>query len=364
MAGMSDFSSGYKRLVADKKLNGEMEVQEGKCPITFAGYIFVAQKALKMTADFHLSMFAHLFLLLCWNLMARSVSVCTIMLQHISWEQDSMVVTTPKHKGDQEGNNCYPKHVFANTDNPTICPILSMAILFFGGGWQRIGAKHLLFRGTATEGRFSKWLKGIMRTSVESMITMGTVAFDIGTHSFRKGVATFVAGSVGGPSPISIFLRAGWSLGIVTSRYIFTGQGGDQFVGRAATGLPLTDRAFASLPPHFLPDEPLLTDAIWRDILPEYDGLPASFKAALPYLLASLVYHKTFLISTLCSDHPIFLSRVWTTGIMNDLSSKVLAGCGRNPISNMAATGIPPTLVLANQMDMLSEKVTRLEDNF
>ena len=202
--GMSDFSSGYKRLVADKKLNGEMEVQEGKCPITFAGYIFVAQKALKMTADFHLSMFAHLFLLLCWNLMARSVSVCTIMLQHISWEQDSMVVTTPKHKGDQEGNNCYPKHVFANTDNPTICPILSMAILFFGGGWQRIGAKHLLFRGTATEGRFSKWLKGIMRTSVESMITMGTVAFDIGTHSFRKGVATFVAGSVGGPSPISI----------------------------------------------------------------------------------------------------------------------------------------------------------------
>ena len=26
--GMSDFSSGYKRLVADKKLNGEMEVQE------------------------------------------------------------------------------------------------------------------------------------------------------------------------------------------------------------------------------------------------------------------------------------------------------------------------------------------------
>ena len=118
------------------------------------------------------------------------------------------------------------------------------------------------------------------------------------------------------------------------------------------------------MPPHFLPDEPLLTDVIWRDILPEYGGLPASFKAALPYLLASLVYHKTILISTLCSDHPIFLSRVWTTGIMNDLSSKVLAGCGRNPISQMAATGIPPTLVLANQMDMLSEKVTRLEDNF
>ena len=50
----------------------------------------------------------------------------------------------------------------------------------------------------------------------------GTSSFEIGTPSFRKGVATF------GPSPISIFLRAGWSLGAVTARYIFAGQGGDQ----------------------------------------------------------------------------------------------------------------------------------------
>ena len=51
-----------------------------------------------------------------------------------------------------------------------------------------------------------------------------------GTHSFRKGVATFVAGCVAGLSAISIFLRAGWSLGVVTSRRIFTGQGGDQVI--------------------------------------------------------------------------------------------------------------------------------------
>ena len=226
--GMSDFSSGYKRLVAEKKLTGEMVVQEGKSPITFGGYNFVAEHAMTMKEDFQQSMFAHLFLLLCWNLIARSVSVGTIMLQHISWEQDAMVITTPKHKGDQEGNNCYPKHVYANPVNPTICPILSMALLIFGGGWQRSGAKHMLLRGTATEGRFSKWLKGIMNSNGASMIALGIIAFDIGTHSFRKGVATFVAGCVAGPSAISIFLRAGWSLGVVTSRYIFTGQGGDQ----------------------------------------------------------------------------------------------------------------------------------------
>ena len=45
--------------------------------------------------------------------------------------------------------------------------------------------------------------------------------------------------------------RAGWSLGSVQSRYVFEGAGGDQFVGRAATGLSTNDPDFAILPPHF-----------------------------------------------------------------------------------------------------------------
>ena len=61
----------------------------------------------------------------------------------------------------------------------------------------------------------------------------GLIAFEIGTDSFRKGVATFVAGCPARPSPVSIFLRAGKSLGAVTSRYIFAGQGGDQLFGLA-----------------------------------------------------------------------------------------------------------------------------------
>lgn len=66
---------------------------------------------------------------------------------------------------------------------------------------------------------------------------MGLIIADIGTHSFRKGIATVLANKPGGHAAISIWLRAGWSLGSVQSRYIFEGAGGDQFVGRAATGL-------------------------------------------------------------------------------------------------------------------------------
>ena len=222
------FAGGYKRLVADKKLNGEMKIQEGKSPVTFQAYNFVAKEAMKTKGDHSLGCFSHLFLILCWTLMARSVSVGTILLDHLSWENDSLLVSTPKHKGDQEGNNCYPKHVYANPDNPFICPILSLAIHFFSGGWRRDGSKQLLFQGTANEGRFSKWLRDIAKKYKESLEVLGILSFEVGTHSFRKVVAAFAASCPGGPSTVCIFLRAGWSLGAVTSRYIFAGHGGDQ----------------------------------------------------------------------------------------------------------------------------------------
>lgn len=55
----------------------------------------------------------------------------------------------------------------------------------------------------------------------------------------------------GGPATVSIYLRAGWSLGSVQNRYIHQSPGGDQFVGRAAAGLNVNSDEFADLPPHF-----------------------------------------------------------------------------------------------------------------
>ena len=52
-------------------------------------------------------------------------------------------------------------------------------------------------------------------------------------------------------STVQVYLRAGWSLGNVQDRYIFAGPGGDQIVGRTVSGLPVTDRTFSILPPHF-----------------------------------------------------------------------------------------------------------------
>lgn len=83
--------TGYQRIIQKKKQNGEIEMHEGKYPLSFSGYRYLAKKAIAQTSDFPLAIFAHIFLLLCWNLLARCVSVSSIMYQHISWEEDSMV---------------------------------------------------------------------------------------------------------------------------------------------------------------------------------------------------------------------------------------------------------------------------------
>ena len=224
---VEDFLGGYKRKIGQLQLSGVMSLVEGKQPVTFDGYRFLALNAVQARKDFSSSIFAHLFLLICWNLMARSVSVGSIMYAHMSWAGDALQITIPVHKGDQEGNNSYPRNVYANPLDPTICPILSLAVYVFCKSFMRTGARMTLFNDNENnENRFSKWLGSTCKDQENNLVSFGIMIMKIGTHSFRKGVASFLASCPDGPNAISIFLRAGWSLGAVQSRYIFAGQGG------------------------------------------------------------------------------------------------------------------------------------------
>ena len=277
------FFEGYVRKVAKLKQDGVMSVVEGKQPMSFRGYKFLAMKAIQQTKDLNLVIFSHLYLLLCWNLIARCVSIEGLMYDHVSWVNDSMVFVFPAHKGDQEGRNSLPKHVYANTAEPSICPILSFAVYIFTRGYEREGSKKTIFAGAA-ESRFSQWLSNLCVVNKDVLKNQGVEISMIGTHSFRKGIASFLSGTPGGPTAIAIYLRAGWSLGPVQSRYILEGEGGDQVCGRAACGLLLTDVSYGSLPPHFLRiDEDILTSDEWNDILPGYSTFyPLNFREVIP----------------------------------------------------------------------------------
>ena len=233
--------------------------------------MFLAKQAIKSDNDYSLSTFAWVFLLLCWNLIARCNSVASIMYDHLSWNQDHLNIVFPSHKGDKEGKTSIPKAVYANPQCPEICAILALAIYFFSSCWRRVGSKRTLFStgSSDTENRFSRWLKSVCTDEQAELINMGLLILAIGTHSFRKGVATFLSAINGGPTAVAIYLRAGWSLGPVQSRYILEGKGSDELCGRAATCINITDSEFAALPPHFnLCNGPIMSQAEWEAIVP------------------------------------------------------------------------------------------------
>ena len=343
--------AGTKRRIADLKAKGEIPSHDGKQPISEAGYRFLAEKAMKNTEDISLYVICHTYLVLCWNLIARAVTVGEIVFDQISWEEDALTIYIGKMKNDQEGSKGYARHVYANPNDPMACPVLSLAILVFSRGYSRDGSVRYIFGETAKD-RFSSWLSSTLKKFAESILALGIIICEIGSHSFRKGVATLLSNMPGGPSAVSVFLRAGWSLGAVQSRYIFEGSGGDQYCGRAAAGLSINDPDFAILPPHFdQTDGSVLSVAEWEDILPGYSSFyPSCFRVTLPYLLASLVYHREWLVKTLPGNHLLFQQRVWTSGVLERLAPKVHIGVFRNDVTKMKATGIPPYVKLNQQL--------------
>jgi hypothetical protein len=171
------FYSGFKRDVAQRKLSGKMKIKEGKNPATFLEYKQIARIAL-----FAANMFpvAHIFVVLCWNLMCRCNSVATLMYAHISRGEDCIIFTLPKQKNDPEGDKGFPKHVYSNPSNPTICPVLAIALWVFTRSFNRSDydaeSSNRLFNDNAQK-QFSSWLNDRMK----EIATVSVWALEIGT---------------------------------------------------------------------------------------------------------------------------------------------------------------------------------------
>ena len=191
-AKLNQFMAGHRRMVADAKQQGQLPMFEGKRPLSHTGYLNLAKYALKTQSSRVGSLFPHTFIVLAWNLFARSHSVAALMLNHFEWKDDALMVTVPKHKGDQEGARIYPLHVYANPIQPEICSILALAIHVICIQYHHTGSVDeegtrgwKLFGGSNMEGRFSNWLQDSMKTGLFTEADIGADPSAIGTHSFR-----------------------------------------------------------------------------------------------------------------------------------------------------------------------------------
>jgi hypothetical protein len=352
---LGNFFKGLKRHMASDTQSGITELKIGKDPFEFSFYKILAKTLVtKDSKDFA---FAHCALVLSWNLMCRVSNGLGIKFGHLEWENDSMVIYYGQMKNDQFGEKRDPKHIFANPIMPEICPILAVGIYLMSSDLGN-SPKDSLFPGSKQYDRYRKIMDKLFEapTVAQEMIARGITSKELGTHSTRKGAATYVcAGSTAGPNWHPVALRAGWSMPGVQSTYIKYDRAGDQYVGRTVCGLPLGKPDFAIVPPFFDGSRELVATAV-TECFP--DICPSTMRIG-EMCLASLVYHAEWMKENFQTSHFLFSTPLFTQGIAKKLNNIVHCHImtGNDPF---AITGIPPHISILVEMQGMRDEVRRV----
>lgn len=358
---LKEFFGGLKRLVAARIQTKNGRIKEGKDPLDFGLYEYLCKQLLKYSikGDF---IFTHTFLTISWNLMCRAKSAETIKLEHLDWKNDSLQIYFCTMKNDQSGEKPrHPRHIYSNPLNPSICPILSLGVYLLSFNFEKYDSSESslnLFSGASQRDRYRKDLLKLLKLNevVMELKSRGISEKDLGTHSVRKGASSYVAsGTTAGPSGIAIALRAGWTLGGVEDRYLKYQPAGDMHVGRTVCGLPIEQKEFGILPPHFLEDYD-----ITKYVKLCMPTIPESLLYVAKNCLASVVYHSRFLRETLPHNHRVFSSPLFSDRTIYDyLANKVVCGYSTNE-DPMKPTGLTPNVSVCSRLHDLEEKVAEL----
>mmetsp|Transcript_10657 Transcript_10657/g.22606 ORF Transcript_10657/g.22606 Transcript_10657/m.22606 type:complete len:277 (-) Transcript_10657:16-846(-) len=249
--------------------------------------------------------------------MRRTNQLAATKLKHVSWNSDAQTVRFSQQKGDQSGERpTDARHVYANPFDISLCSVLALAVYFSCVEGEAGSVLH--FGGGSQEQRFRRLLARAL-DELHSRRTIGSqVDCNLGAHSLRKGVATLnCSGSTAGTSIISVCLRCSWSIGGVQARYFRYEAAGDQFVGLAASGLPVNTQKFGVLPPHFQTSNEVGMEVIKLQF-PRWNTGAGSEEneqsytqlrtTVFPFLLASLVRHFPLLDRLLGPRHPLCFS--------------------------------------------------------
>ena len=338
------YFTGLKKEAANALMEGVGRVQVGKEQLPYSLYSKLCEHWLKsLEPD---AQFSHLFAVLSWNLIARAKNVVTLKTAHMHWDADAMKIYLPVTKTDQRAERPRDaKHVYANPLQPAVCPILAMAIYLFT--FPASGTLPLkLFPGGKQYDRFSKSLaRALSGPLADDMAHYGLEQDHVGTHSFRKGASSYVAGgSVSGPSIIPLQLRAGWSVGGVQDRYLRFEAAGDQFVGRTVCGLPIGEATFSVLPPRLM-----RSAEVDEMLLMSFPKATRLFQPIYYFCLSSLVHHSAFLLNNLPHHHPLFNTNLFrNTPRLDRLRSLLVTP--DNDQTGLVPTGIPAHVVILSRL--------------
>jgi integrase len=356
------FFKGFKRTISSNIAQGQGKVVTGKKPMEYSLYKLLSKSFLQYRDPEYV--FGHFFLSICWNLMCRASNAVNIRFSHLEWKEDALGVYFAQMKNDQTGERPRdPRHVYANPLNPSICPILAFGLYLIC--FPNVLEESDLFPGGSQYERFRHNLNSLFKKSdvASELHARGISPADLGTHSIRKGIATWLtSGSTVCPPITPVHLRLGWALPGVTGTYMRYEAAGDQYVGRAAAGLPILEASFATLPPFFI----ARTHAIDTAISLCFPTVPPAMQRIVEFSVASLVYHHDFLKSTLHPDHIVFKTSLFQQpDLVRELQTLVQCRISK-PGDPISATGIPAHILhlvtLENMQAELSQVVPAINN--
>ena len=163
----NDFrSSRKKRMAKDSSLKPRKKAYSGSAPFTLPGFIRICSSA--MVVPDAPRMFIWTFMVLAWNLCARSVNVAFLRWSSMSLEGDCIRIhfdCTKTMKGGEAEK--HPKHIFSNPRQPEICSFLALGVLLLRNGVEtdndrmfsnKSGNQTFVLRDASCMGRVPYWL--------------------------------------------------------------------------------------------------------------------------------------------------------------------------------------------------------------
>jgi hypothetical protein len=210
----------------------------------------------------------------------------------------------------------------------------------------------------------------VLKQHEDEVRSMGFEVRNLGTHSIRKGASSYLTSLPGGPSAAATSIRGGWSMGNVKDRYFKYFEAGDQYVGRCIALNPVLSEALASSPP-FFSVIPGSDDDVWITELCSFQfpalRLIVGFGKLTRMCLASLLYHRRWIIRSLVSNHVV---RVASYSLRNEEvltkieSSSFLRVTYPWNDNEHAFSGVPPNSAVLQKLASIQNCQSNLVSNF
>ena len=366
---LSVFIAGKQRTGLKEKENLGLSLSDGKKALGREAFELIAKTLFVSEQKEHI--FTHLFFVLDWVLMKRAENCVNCKVNHISFVDDALVFQFAKSKGHQKGEqHIGPWHVYSNPFKPWMCPVLALSRYIFSFP-DTLKGDMPLFEGGSQYSRYQKNFAAILEKLKPELKIMGYQEGDIGTHSCRKGVATFIASGCTVSPPIApLCIRAGWVLGGMKDKYIFHENAGDQYVGRCASLLDQLSKEFAVSTPYF--DFSELSDYDRNEMkkklnkfvksrIPNSDIIRNQTWNVAMNCFACVCYHYKYLSETL---HPQCTFRA--SSIFRDIPKEFFDHVRVTHPWNMtkdspSLTGVPPHVLCLAQLEGLRIEIETLK---